>query len=322
MVQGTSSHAGKSVLAAALCRIFARDGCQVAPFKAQNMSLNSYVTPDGGEIGRSQAVQAAAAMVEPRVEMNPVLLKPEAEARSQVVVMGRPRAVQSAREYHTMKPAIWEEVTAALDALRAEYDVVVIEGAGSPAEINLKQSDIVNMRVALHARAPVLLVGDIDRGGVFAQLVGTMVLLDPEEQALVRGHVINKFRGDPSLLTSGLDFLEERTGVPIAGVIPWFSDIHVPEEDSLGLAPGLRSDDDTVIDVAVMRLPTSPTSTTSTHSATSPASVSATWAPLRRSAPPTSLSFPAARPPSTTSTGFARRASPTSWWLLAVPERR
>ena len=255
MVQGTSSHAGKSILAAALCRILARDGYQVAPFKAQNMSLNSFVTPDGGEIGRAQAVQAAAAMVEPRVEMNPVLLKPEAEARSQVVVMGRPRAVKSAREYHTMKPAIWEEVTAALDSLRSEYDVVVIEGAGSPAEINLKQSDIVNMRVALHAQAPVLLVGDIDRGGVFAQLVGTMVLLDPEEQALIKGHVINKFRGDPSLLTSGLDFLEERTGVPVAGVIPWFSDIHVPEEDSLGLSPALGSDTGTVVDVAVMRLP-------------------------------------------------------------------
>ena len=255
MVQGTSSHAGKSILTAALCRILARDGYQVAPFKAQNMSLNSFVTPDGGEIGRSQAVQAAAAMVEPRVEMNPVLLKPEAEARSQVVVMGRPRAVQSAREYHTAKPAIWEEVTAALDALRAEYDVVVIEGAGSPAEINLKDSDIVNMRVARYAHVPVLLVGDIDRGGVFAQLVGTMALLDPEEQALVKGHVINKFRGDPSLLTSGLDFLEERTGVPVAGVLPWFTDIHVPEEDSLGLLAGPGDDAGTVVDVAVMRLP-------------------------------------------------------------------
>ena len=255
MVQGTSSHAGKSVVATALCRIFARDGYQVAPFKAQNMSLNSYVTPDGGEIGRSQAVQAAAALVQPRVEMNPVLLKPEAEARSQVVVMGRPRAVRSAREYHGMKPAIWQDVTAALDALRAEFDVVVIEGAGSPAEINLKDSDIVNMRVARYAQAPVLLVGDIDRGGVFAQLVGTMVLLDPEEQDLVKGHVINKFRGDPSLLTSGLDFLEERTGVPVAGVIPWFFDIHVPEEDSLGLDSGRRSDPETIVDVAVMRLP-------------------------------------------------------------------
>ncbi|MCY3568560.1 MAG: cobyric acid synthase [Chloroflexi bacterium] len=255
MVQGTSSHAGKSILAAALCRIFAQEGYQVAPFKAQNMSLNSFVTPDGGEIGRSQAVQAAAAMVEPRVEMNPVLLKPEAEARSQVVVLGRPQARKSAREYYELKQQLWPTVTLALDTLRREFDIVVIEGAGSPAEINLKQHDIVNMRVARYADSPVLLVGDIDRGGVFAQIVGTMVLLEPEERALVTGHVINKFRGDPSLLTSGLHLLEEHTGAPAIGVLPYYFDIHVPEEDSLGLEVGSLSTEETLVDVAVMRLP-------------------------------------------------------------------
>ena len=254
MVQGTSSHAGKSIISTALCRIFAQDGFEVAPFKAQNMSLNSHVTPDGGEIGRSQAVQAAAAMASSKVEMNPVLIKPEGDSRSQVVVMGRPLAVASAREYYDLKPAIWDTATSALDYLRAQYDVIVIEGAGSPAEINLKQHDIVNMRVALHADAPVLLVGDIERGGVFAQLVGTMALLEPEEKALVKGYVINKFRGDASLLAPGLGFLKERTGVPVTGVIPYFSDIHIPEEDSLGISSDLMSGE-TVLDVAIMRLP-------------------------------------------------------------------
>ena len=255
MVQGTSSHAGKSVLATALCRIFARDGLEVAPFKAQNMSLNSYATPDGGEIGRSQAVQAAAAMAAPRVEMNPVLLKPEDDRRSQVVVMGRPRAVASAREYYELKSGIWNAVTAALERLRADYDVVVIEGAGSPAEINLRQHDIVNMRVAVHADAPVLLVGDIDRGGVFAQLVGTMALLEPHERELVKGYVINKFRGDQSLLAPGLDYLRETTGVPVAGVLPYFFDIHIPEEDSLGLETRPNNGGQASLDIAVMRLP-------------------------------------------------------------------
>jgi len=263
MVQGTSSHAGKSTLVAALCRLFAQAGWRVAPFKAQNMSNNAAVV-DGGEIGRAQAVQARAAGVEPTVDMNPVLLKPQGDRTSQVVVLGRPWKTTDARGYYGHKPELWPVVTDALDRLRAAYDVVVVEGAGSPAEINLAQYDIVNMRVARHADAPVLLVGDIDRGGVFAALYGTVALLAPEEQALVRGFVINKFRGDPSLLDPGFAMLEARTGVPTLGVLPYLDLAGLPAEDGVELdargrlAHGVHAahaDTDAVLDVVVLRLP-------------------------------------------------------------------
>lgn len=255
MVQGTASHVGKSVLVSALCRIFRQDGFRVAPFKAQNMSNNSYVTPDGGEIGRAQAVQAEAAGVDARVEMNPILLKPEADHTSQVVLLGRPLRSAQAKDYFGLKAQLWESVHTSLDTLRNEYDVVVIEGAGSPAEINLKATEIVNMRVARYANVPVLLCGDIDRGGVFASLVGTLELLEPEERELIKGFVINKFRGDESLLTDGLTWLEHRTGIPVAGVVHHFWDIHIPEEDSVALDIPTRSHDKSLLDIAVIQLP-------------------------------------------------------------------
>ena len=255
MVQGTASHVGKSVLVSALCRILRQDGFRVAPFKAQNMSNNSYVTPDGGEIGRAQAVQAEAAGVEARVEMNPVLLKPEADHIAQVVMLGRPMLSARVQDYYALKDQLWESIRASLDTLRRQYDVVVIEGAGSPAEINLKATEIVNMRVARYANAPVLLCGDIDRGGVFAALVGTLELLDPEERDTIKGLVINKFRGDVSLLTDGLTWLERRTGIPVIGMVHHFQDIHIPEEDSVALDLPLRSSGNAVLDIVVVRLP-------------------------------------------------------------------
>ncbi|MDP2847695.1 MAG: cobyric acid synthase [Humidesulfovibrio sp.] len=238
MVQGTCSNAGKSVLAAGLCRILLEDGFDVAPFKAQNMSNNSAVTPDGREIGRAQATQAQACRLTPDARMNPVLLKPTGDTGSQVLIHGRAVGNMNVQEYHAYKPQAWAAVTSAYDSLAAEHQVMVLEGAGSPAEVNLKDQDIVNMKMALHAGAKVLLVGDIDRGGVFAALSGTFDILDEAERALVVGHVLNKFRGDASILGPALDFLYRRTGRPVLGVIPWLPDLSsgaLPEEDSLGI---------------------------------------------------------------------------------------
>ena len=236
MLMGTSSHVGKSILTTALCRIFHQEGRRTVPFKAQNMALNSYVTLDGREMGRAQVAQAEAAGLAPMVDMNPVLLKPTGNAQSQVVIMGEPVGNMSAREYHKgYSLKAWGAVEEALARLREEYDLLVIEGAGSPAEINLKANDIVNMRVAKHLQAPVLLIADIDRGGALASLVGTLELLDEEERALVKGLVINKFRGDVTLLTPALDFLEEKTGKPVLGVVPHIEQLGIDEEDSVSL---------------------------------------------------------------------------------------
>jgi adenosylcobyric acid synthase len=236
MVLGTSSHAGKSLLTAALCRIFAQQGHRVAPFKSQNMSLNSAATPEGLEIGRAQALQAEAAGIAPSVHMNPILLKPAGRMTSQVIVHGKIWGHLSAAEYHLRRvEELMPLVRESYQKLAAENDVIVLEGAGSPAEINLKQHDIVNMRMAEMADASCLLIGDIDRGGVFASLLGTVELLEPEEQARIRGFVINKFRGDVSLLATGIRTMEDRIEKPCLGVVPYLEHLSLDEEDSLGL---------------------------------------------------------------------------------------
>jgi len=257
MIQGASSSVGKSLLVTALCRIFARRGWKVAPFKAQNMSNNAAVCPDGSEIGRAQALQAHAAGTPLSSDLNPILIKPEADARSQIILDGRPFKTLSAYDYYSYKQTLWKCATAALDRLRAQNDLVIIEGAGSPAELNLKEGDIVNMAIARYADAPVLLAGDIDRGGIFAQLLGTLWLLDEPEQRLVRGLLVNKFRGDIRLFEEGVRILKEKSKLPVLGVIPYLKDLNLPEEDAVAL-DGQRfapPHDSGSIDIVVIHLP-------------------------------------------------------------------
>jgi adenosylcobyric acid synthase len=259
MFCGTGSDVGKSVLTAGFCRILRKRGLRVAPFKSQNMALNSAVTPEGGEIGRAQAVQAAACGIPPHTDMNPVLLKPNSDTGSQVIVQGKAVGNMRVAEYNAFKPAAFERVRESYRRLAERSEFVVIEGAGSIAEINLKAHDIANLKVADMAGCPVILVADIDRGGVFAQIVGTMELLEPAERAQIRGVVINKFRGDPTLLASGISFVEERTGVPVLGVVPYFTGFKVPEEDSVALQrrgeDGGRKAEGGTVRIGVIKLP-------------------------------------------------------------------
>ena len=253
MIQGTMSNAGKSLLAAGLCRIFKQDGYRVAPFKSQNMALNSFITKTGAEMGRAQVVQAEAAGIEPDVRMNPILLKPTTDVGSQVIVNGQVQGNMRAMEYYRRKREFIPAVMEAYNSLAQEYDIIVIEGAGSPAEINLKATDIVNMGLAELVDAPVLLVGDIDRGGVFAQLYGTIALLEPQEQRRIKGTIVNKFRGDRAILQPGIDILEKICGVPVAGVIP-YTHVDIDDEDSLSTRFH-TGDGRKDIDIAVVKLP-------------------------------------------------------------------
>ena len=253
MVLGSMSSAGKSLLVTGLCRLYARRGWKVLPFKAQNMSNNAAVCT-GGEIGRAQAVQAYAASVEPTVSMNPILLKPESDLRSQIVLSGRVWGTLTAGQYYAQREQFWETVTDSLDELRQKADLIIIEGAGSPAELNLRSQDLVNLPVAQYANAPCLLVGDIDRGGVFAQLLGTLWLLEKDEQDLIKAFVVNKFRGDPDLFLDGVRFLEERSGKKVLGVVPYIRNHAVPEEDAASIIES-SSLEEGKLDAVVIHLP-------------------------------------------------------------------
>ena len=255
MVVGTTSHAGKSLITAAICRLLVRQGFNVTPFKGQNMALNAYITADGKEMGHAQAVQAWAAKIEPRVEMNPILLKPQGDMTSQVIMMGEAVGrVQAADYYRDYFDRGWAAITNCLDKLADEFDYIVCEGAGSPAEINLKHRDLTNMRVASYLQANTVLVADIDRGGVFAHIVGTLELLEPEERALIKGFIINKFRGQRSLLESGITWLEERAGIPVIAVIPMLDQVF-PAEDSLDLLERRSYKPNAETKIGVIRFP-------------------------------------------------------------------
>jgi adenosylcobyric acid synthase len=254
MVQGTMSNAGKSLVTAGLCRILHQDGYKVAPFKSQNMALNSFITAQGAEMGRAQVVQAEAAGIEPDVRMNPILLKPTSDSGSQVIVNGKAIGTMPAVEYYRYKKNLVPDIMEAFHSLSAENDVIVIEGAGSPAEINLKDQDIVNMGMARMAKAPVLLVADIDRGGVFASVYGTVMLLEPEERAMIKGIIINKFRGDVRILQPGLDMLEAKTGIPVLGVLPMLS-VDIEDEDSLSDRLSSEKQRNALVDIAVIQVP-------------------------------------------------------------------
>ena len=255
MVQGTGSGVGKSVVVAALCRIFRQDGYLVAPFKSQNMALNSYPTAEGGEMGRAQVVQAQAASIEPTVEMNPILIKPSSDCLAQLIVNGKPWGNNTPQSYYQKKRQLRKIINESYRSLASKYELIVIEGAGSPAEINLRKQDMVNMYVAKMADAPVVLVGDIDKGGVFAWLYGTLKLLTPSERKRVKGVIINKFRGDIKLLEPGLTMLEQKINLPVLGVIPYYHDIRIEEEDSVTTFSQSQASGHDVLDIAVIYLP-------------------------------------------------------------------